>query len=57
MKAEGKIPKGKSHMRWSNQIRIELNTIVCEAVHAAGDRSTWHDILSPPEDSEIPQRS
>lgn len=42
---DGKRPRGRSPMRWSDQIRSTLSMNVSEAVHVAENRSRWRNIV------------
>lgn len=44
-KVHGKRPRGRSPTRWTDQIKTTLDTTVCEAIHAAVDRTQWRQIV------------
>ncbi|XP_052744154.1 uncharacterized protein LOC128199289 [Bicyclus anynana] len=44
-KVEGKRSRGRSPMRWSDQVRTTLESTVYDALRVAGDRKEWHTIL------------
>lgn len=44
-KLQGKRPRGRSPMRWSDQIRTNLDTTVHHALHTAQNRTSWKDII------------
>ena len=44
-KVDGRRPRGRSPIRWSDQIRTSLNTNLHEALHGAKDRHRWRDIV------------
>ena len=43
-KIEGKRPRGRSPMRWTDQIRTALETSTHDALHSASDRNNWRRI-------------
>ena len=43
-KVEGKRPRGRSPMRWSDQIRATLDSTVYDALRIAEDRAKWRHI-------------
>uniref|UniRef100_A0A2H1VU13 SFRICE_040172 n=1 Tax=Spodoptera frugiperda TaxID=7108 RepID=A0A2H1VU13_SPOFR len=45
-KVDGKRPRGRSPIRWSDQIRATLETTVCDAIHIAEDRTAWRNIVN-----------
>ncbi|CAH0699720.1 unnamed protein product [Spodoptera exigua] len=44
-KVEGKRPRGRSPIRWTDQIRTTLNTTVHDALHSAADRNRWRGVI------------
>ncbi|CAD0244621.1 unnamed protein product [Spodoptera exigua] len=44
-KVEGKRPRGRSPIRWTDQIRTTLNTTVHDALHSAADRNRWRKVI------------
>ncbi|CAH2218535.1 jg525 [Pararge aegeria aegeria] len=44
-KVEGKRPRGRSPIRWSDQIRTALDTKVHTALNVAQSRVKWHKIV------------
>ncbi|XP_072934917.1 uncharacterized protein [Epargyreus clarus] len=44
-KIEGKRPRGRSPIRWSDQVRTSLHTSVHDAMQTAENRSKWRDII------------
>lgn len=44
-KVDGKRSRGRSPMRWSDQIRTTLDTSVYDALHVAEDRGRWSKII------------
>ncbi|CAH2208083.1 jg4661 [Pararge aegeria aegeria] len=44
-KVEGKRPRGRSQIRWSDQIRTALDTKVHTALNVAQSRVKWHKIV------------
>ncbi|PZC71172.1 hypothetical protein B5X24_HaOG213942 [Helicoverpa armigera] len=44
-KVDGKRPRGRSPIRWSDQIRFALDSTVHSALHTARDRNKWKNII------------
>ncbi|CAH0691675.1 unnamed protein product [Spodoptera exigua] len=44
-KVEGKRPRGRSPIRWTDQIRTTLKTTVHDALHSAADRNRWRRVI------------
>ncbi|KAJ8724798.1 hypothetical protein PYW07_015756 [Mythimna separata] len=44
-KVDGKRPRGRSPIRWSDQIRAALNSTMYDALHNAEDRNRWRNTI------------
>lgn len=44
-KMDGKRPRGRGPIRWSDQVRTALDTSIHNALHTAEDRNRWKNII------------
>ncbi|KPJ20859.1 hypothetical protein RR48_00002 [Papilio machaon] len=44
-KIEGKRPRGRRPMRWTDQVRTTLDSSIHNAIHSAENRTEWRTTL------------